>query len=298
MLINFDDLLAKAKEGETKVLVVACADDRHVLEAVEKARFLDIIRPILIGNKEIILMLLEDLNIDPNYYEIIDVIEHEKICDYAVKLVSENEGHVLMKGYVDTRVILKSVLKKEFNFKTEKRLSHISLFQISKYHKLLMSTDGAMNMYPNVDEKQEIIENAVEVFHKLGIKTPKVGIVAAIEKVNEKMQATVDAAELVKRNKENKLTGCIVDGPFALDNAINKEAAEHKGIESNVAGDVDLLVMPQIEAGNIFYKSLMFLSDAKSGSVVIGGKRPMVLTSRADSIESKFHSIVLASIVA
>lgn len=298
MLINFDDLLAKAKEGETKTLVVACADDRHVLEAVEKARLLGIIRPILIGNKEIILMLLEDLKIDPSYYEIVDVIDHETICDYAVKLVSENDGHVLMKGYVDTRIILKSVLKDEFNFKTEKRLSHISLFQISKYHKLLMSTDGAMNMYPNVDEKQEIIENAVEVFHKLGVKTPKVGIVAAIEKINEKMQPTVDAAELVKRNKENKLTGCIVDGPFALDNAINKEAAEHKGIESNVAGDVDLLVMPQIEAGNIFYKSLMFLSDAKSGSVVIGGKRPMVLTSRADSIESKFHSIVLASIVA
>ncbi len=298
MLKNFDDLIVKAKEGELKTLVVACADDKHVLEAIEKARLENIIRPVLIGNKEIILMLLEDLNINSNYYEIIDEVEHEKACDYAVKLVSENECHILMKGYVDTKIILKSVLKEAYGFKGTKRLSHVSLFELKNYHKLLMMSDGAMNMYPNVDEKQEIVENGVDVFHKLGIKMPKVGVIAAIEKFNEKMPPTVDAVELIKRNQEDKITGCIIDGPFALDNAISREAALHKGITSQVAGDVDMILMPQIETGNVFYKSMMFLADAKSASVVVGGKRPIVLTSRADSMESKFYSIALAAVIA
>jgi phosphate butyryltransferase len=297
MFKNMKDLVSQAKEGDLKTLVVACADDKHVLEAVEMARSEDIVRPILIGNKEIILMLFDSLKINQDYYEIIDEMEHDKACDYAVKLASENEGYILMKGYVDTKVILKSVLKEEFAFKGVRRLSHVSLFALKNYHKLLMMTDGAMNMYPNVDEKQEIIENGVGVFHKLGISNPKVGIIAAIEKLNNKMQPTVDAVELVKRNQEQKLTGCLVDGPFGLDNAISKEAAEHKGVKGDVAGDVDMILMPQIEAGNVFYKSMMFLADAKSASVVVGGKRPIVLTSRADSTESKFYSIALASLI-
>lgn len=298
MLKTMKDLVSKAKEGDLKTLVVACADDKHVLEAVEKARSEDIIRPILVGNKEIILMLFDKLKINQEYYEIIDVMEHEKACDYAVKLTSENKGYVLMKGYVDTKVILKSVLKPEYDFKASPRLSHVSLFEIKNYHKLLMMTDGAMNMYPDVDEKQEIIENAVKVLHKLGIVKPKIGVIAAIEKLNEKMQPTVDAVELVKRNQENKITGCLIDGPFGLDNAISKAAAEHKGVDSDVAGDVDMLLMPQIETGNVFYKTLMFLADAKSASIIIGGRSPIVLTSRADSTESKFFSIALAAVAA
>jgi phosphate butyryltransferase len=297
MFKNMKDLVSKAKESELKTLVVACADDKHVLKAVEQARLEDIIRPILIGNKEIILMLFKNLNINPDYYEIIDIMEHDSACDYAVKLTSENDGYVLMKGYVDTKVILKSVLKEEYAFKGTNRLSHVSLFELKNYHKLLMMTDGAMNMYPNVDEKQEIIENGVKVFHNLGISNPKIGIIAAIEKLNDKMQPTVDAVELVKRNQEHKLNGCLVDGPFGLDNAISKKAAEHKGVKGDVAGDVDMILMPQIEAGNVFYKSMMFLADAKSASVVVGGNKPIVLTSRADSTESKFYSIALASLI-
>lgn len=296
MLTTIKDLVAKAKEGDLKTLVVACADDKHVLEAVEKARAEGIVRPILVGNKEIIMMLFDDLSIDPSYFEIIDLMDHEQACDYAVKLVSENDGYILMKGYVDTKIILKSVLKEQFGFKGKNRLSHVSILEIKNYHKLLMMSDGGMNMYPNVDEKQEIIENAVEVLHHLGIKNPKIGVIAAIEKINEKMQPTVDAAELIKRNQSGKITGCIVDGPFALDNAINKEAAIHKGIDSDVAGDVDMILMPQIETGNVFYKSMMFLANAKSASIVVGGKRPIVLTSRADTTESKFYSIALAAV--
>ena len=295
MLNTIKDLIELAKDKGMSTLVVACADDKHVLDAVEKARAEGIIRPVLVGNKEIILMLLDDLTINPSYYEIVDIMDHEQACDYAVKLVSENDGHILMKGYVDTKIILKSVLKLEFGFKTDRRLSHISLFEIKNYHKLLMMSDGAMNMYPNVDEKQEIVENAVHVFHKLGNKNPKIGVIAAIEKINEKMQPTVDAQELIKRNQEGEITGCLIDGPFAIDNAINKEAAIHKGIDSEVAGDVDMILMPQIESGNVFYKSMMFLADAKSASMIVGGKRPIVLTSRADSTESKFYSIALAA---
>lgn len=295
MLHTINDLIKLAKEKEMSTLVVACADDKHVLDAVEKARAEGIIRPILVGNKEIILMLLDDLTIDPAYYEIIDLMDHEQACDYSVKLVSENDGYVLMKGYVDTKIILKSVLKPEYGFKGEHRLSHVSIFELKNYHKLLMMSDGAMNMYPNVDEKQEIIENAVKVFHKLGNINPKIGVIAAIEKVNPKMQPTVDAQELIKRNQEGIISGCMIDGPFAIDNAINKEAAIHKGIDSDVAGDVDLILMPQIESGNVFYKSMMFLADAKSASMIVGGKRPIVLTSRADSTESKFYSIALAA---
>ena len=298
MLKDMKELVLKAKEGDLKTLVVACADDKHVLKAVEKARLEDIIRPILVGNKEIILMLFESLDINEEYYEIIDVIDHENACDYAVKLTSENKGYVLMKGYVDTKVILKSVLKAEYEFKVSPRLSHVSIFELKNYHKLLMMTDGAMNMYPNVDEKQEIIENATKVFHKLGVAEPKIGVIAAIEKLNEKMQPTVDAVELIKRNREKKITGCLIDGPFGLDNAISKKAAEHKGVSGDVAGDVDMILMPQIESGNILCKSMMFLADAKSASIVVGGKSPIVLTSRADSTESKFYSITLAAVVA
>lgn len=294
MLKTIEDLILRAKAKEPKTLVVACADDKPVLEAVEKAREEGIIEPLLVGNKEIILLLLEDLNIDASHYQIVDLIDRAEAANHAVKLAGEHDNYILMKGFLDTSVLLKAVLNPEHNFRSGKRLSHVTLFATKNYHKLLMMTDGAMNMYPNVDEKHEILENAVSVLHGLDIANPKVGVIAAIEKVNEKMQATVDAKELIERNQKGIITGCIVDGPFALDNAISKEAAHHKGIESDVAGDVDLILMPQIETGNVFYKTMMFLADANSASIVVGAKKPIVLTSRADSTLSKFYSIALA----
>ena len=203
-----------------------------------------------------------------------------------------------MKGLVDTSIILKAALNKEFGLRTQNRISHVSVMEVSTHNKLIFMSDGAMNIAPTLDEKRQIIENSVVIAHSLGIENPNVGVLGAVEKVNPKMEATVHAAELVKMNKDGVINHCRVGGPFALDNAINKEAALHKGIKDPMAGDVDILIMPRIEAGNVFYKTMMFLANAKSASVIAGAKKPIVLTSRADSTESKFYSIALSALVA
>ena len=193
---------------------------------------------------------------------------------------------------------MKAALNKEFGLRTPNRISHVSVMEVPTHEKLLFMTDGAMNIAPTLDEKRQIIENSVKIAHALGNKTPNVGVIGAVEKVNPKMEATLHAQELVNMNLNNIITDCKVGGPFAIDNAINKEAALHKGIKDPMAGDVDILVMPRIEAGNVFYKTMMFLANAKSASVIAGAKKPIVLTSRADSPESKYYSIALSALVA
>jgi phosphate butyryltransferase len=298
MINSIQELVNQAKQIETKTLVVACAADEHVLEAVEMARSENIINGILIGNKNEIVKLLQQMSIHPNVYQIIDIEDKTAACLEAVKLVSTNKNFYLMKGLVDTSIILKAALNKEFGLRTNNRISHVSVMEVSTHPKLIYMTDGAMNIAPTLDEKRQIIENAVTIAHAIGNKNPHVGIIGAVEKVNPQMEATLDAQELVQMNKSGQIKGCVIGGPFALDNAINKEAAEHKGITDPIAGDIDILVMPRIEAGNVFYKTMMFLANAKSASVIAGAKKPIVLTSRADSKESKFYSIALGALVA
>ncbi len=298
MIQSMEAIVKKAQELEKKTLVVAVANDHHVMEAVEKARQNNIVDAILVGDQNAIEETLEDLDIDPLNYQIMHVVDTVQACEESVKLVSRNAGHFLMKGYVDTAVILRAALDKEYGLRTKNRISHVSVMEIPTYHKLLIMSDGAMNIAPDVENKQEIIENAVVIAHALGIETPNVGCIAAIEKVNPKMQATLDAEALVHMNSNGKINGCKIGGPFALDNAINKDAADHKGISDPMAGDVDIVLMPQIESGNVFYKSMMFLANAKSASVIAGAKKPIVLTSRADSTDSKYYSIALSAVVA
>ncbi len=298
MLKTMQDLVLKAKELEPKTLVVAVANDHHVLDAVNKAVQEGIIKAILVGDNQLISETIDDLGLNRDDFDILHIVDKVQACEEAVKLVSQNKGYFLMKGYVDTAVILRAALDKDYGLRTKNRLSHVSIMEISSYHKLLMMTDGAMNIDPDVDTKQEIIENAVKIAHAIGIEEPNVGCIAAVEKVNPKMTATLDAEKLVKRNQNDLITGCKIGGPFGLDNAIDKDAAEHKGIHDPMAGEVDLLLMPQIESGNVFYKSMMFLAGAKSASVIAGAKKPIVLTSRADSTESKFYSIALSALVA
>ena len=298
MIKTMQELVDKAKALQTKTLVVAVANDHHVLEAVEMARKADIIDAILVGNQPDIEETLEDLGLDINHYQILHVVDAVDACEEAVKLVSKNDGYFLMKGYVDTAIILRAALDKDYGLRTKNRLSHVTVLELPTYHKLLMMSDGAMNIAPDVDIKQEIIENGVAVAHAIGIDEPNVGCLAAVEKVNSKMPATLDAQTLVQRNQQGLIPGCVVGGPYALDNAINKAAAEHKGISDSMAGDVDFIIMPQIESGNIFYKAMMFLGNAKGASVIAGAKKPIVLTSRADSTESKFYSIALSALVA
>ncbi len=298
MIMTINDLVKKAKEIPTKTLVVACAADEHVLEAVDMAADLDIIKGILVGNKAEIIQILKSHNIDPSKYEIIDEQDKEQACLQAVKLVSSNEGYFLMKGLVDTSVILRAALNKDFGLRTQNRISHVSVMEVPTHKKLIFMTDGAMNIAPNLDEKRQIIENSVKIAHAVGNMNPNVGVIGAVEKVNPQMEATIHARDLVQMNKDEIITGCTVGGPFGMDNAINKEAALHKGVKDPMAGDVDILVMPRIEAGNVFYKTMMFLANAKSASVIAGAKKPIVLTSRADSKEVKFYSIALCALVA
>lgn len=298
MIKSINELVTAAKNIETKTLVVACAADEHVLEAVELARKENIINGILIGDQDAIHTILSKQGVDKDNYEIINETDKEQACLKAVKIVSESKDAFLMKGLVDTSVILRAALNKEFGLRTNNRISHCSVMEVPTHHKLIFMTDGAMNIAPTVDEKRQIIENSVKIAHAIGNKKPYVGIIGAVEKVNPKMEATMDAVELIKMNEENIIKDCIVAGPFAIDNAINREAALHKGITHEAAGNVDILVMPRIEAGNVFYKTMMFLAGAKSASVIAGAKRPIVLTSRADSTESKFYSIALSALVA
>jgi phosphate butyryltransferase len=297
MVKSIKELIEKAKKINSKTVVVACAADEHVLEAVELARKENIINGILVGNVEIIKEILTTLNIDSTNYTYVKILDKTESCLEAVKIVNTDKDFFLMKGLVDTSIILRAALNKEFGLRTNNRISHVSVIEVSTHPKLIFMSDGAMNIKPTLDEKRQIIENSIVIANALGLETPKVGIIAAVEKVNPQMEATLDAVELIKMNKENILNGCIVGGPFAIDNAINKEAAILKGVSDPIAGDVDILIMPQIESGNVFYKSMMFLGKAQSASVIAGAKKPIVLTSRADSTLNKFHSIALGALV-
>ena len=298
MIKSIAELILKAKRIKTKTMVVACAADAHVLEAVELARKNNIINGILVGDEKKIKKILKSLDINEENYEIIDEADKTEACIISVKLVNKEDGFFLMKGLVDSSIILKAALNKEYGLRTPNRISHVSVLEVQTHNKLIFMSDGAMNIAPNLDEKRQIIENSLVIAHSLGLELPKVGVIGAVEKVNPQMEATLHAEQLMKMNQEGIIKGCIVGGPFAIDNAINKEAALLKGIKDPIAGEIDILIMPRIESGNIFYKTLMFLANAKGASIIAGAKKPIVLTSRADSTESKFNSIALAALVA
>ncbi len=298
MIKNFNDVLKVAKERGPKTVAVACAQDSDVLIAVDKAEKLGIVKAILVGDKTKIEDICKSTNIDSSKYEIIDIEDLSQASLKAVELVSSGKAHMVMKGQVDTSIILKAVLNGEVGLRTGNVLSHVAVFDVEDYERLLLVTDAAMNIAPDLKTKKQIIENAVIVAKALDIEEPKVGVICAKEKVNPKMPATVDAGELVKMNENGEITGCIVGGPFALDNAVSVEAAKHKGIEHPVAGKADILMMPTIEAGNVLYKALAFLSRSKNAGVIVGAKAPIILTSRADNEEAKLNSIALGVLMA
>ena len=274
---------------------MASAADEHSLDAVFKASEKNIIEPVLLGDKNKIIEICKDKGYDYSSAEIIHYQDNNKAVKESVRLIKEGKGNILMKGYTSTATLLKAILNDKDGLKDAPLLSHFALFELSNYHKLIGLTDVAMNIAPDLKEKVGIIGNAVTYMHKIGYKKPKVAVIGAVELVNEKMPATIDAAILSKMAQRNQISGCIIDGPLAFDNAMSKKSAEHKGIISNVAGDADLLVMPNIEAGNVLYKSLAF-SGAKLAAVILGALVPVVLTSRSDTEESKLNSIILAAV--
>jgi phosphate butyryltransferase len=285
--------LAK-KKGLCKI-VVAAAEDKPVLLAIKKAYEEGIVIPVLIGDEKAIRKIAIEIGFDIQNIEIIDEINPGLSAKRAVACIKEGKASVLMKGLVATAPLLKAVLDKETGLRKSATLSHLALFESSFYHKVFAVTDAAMNINPGFEEKVHILTNAVDVFHRLGFKNPKVAVLTPVETVNEKIESTMHAAQLTMMNKRKQINGCIVDGPLALDNAISFEAAEHKGITSEVAGDADILMVSNLDSGNILYKSLIFLGGALSAAIITGASVPVVLTSRADSEHSKFISIALAA---
>jgi phosphate butyryltransferase len=295
MLKDLNQIMEMARAKATRTLIVAAAEDEHVLEAVKEAKVQNMIHPILVGNEPKVREIAQKLGFDLNDVEIHHEADPARASVKAVALIREGRGQILMKGLVSTGPLLRAVLDKEIGLRKGATLSHIAFFESPYYHKLLGVTDAAMNVAPEFEEKVDILNNAVDTFHKLGVPNPKVAVVSAVETVNPKMEATVHAAMLTMMNRRGQIKGCLVDGPLAVDNAISKEAAIHKGIISDVAGDVDIILTPDINGGNILYKTLNFIGGASVAAVIMGARVPIVLTSRSDSALSKLQSIALAA---
>ncbi|KUK20620.1 MAG: Phosphate butyryltransferase [Pseudothermotoga lettingae] len=294
LMSRFLEIVEKVR-GIRRKLVVASAGDSVVLNAVKLAVEYEIVSPILVGPYEKIKVLSSNIDLDLSKCEVVDSPESDAAAK-AVEIADKN-GELLMKGLVKTGDLMKLVLQDEYRLKTGSTMTMVSVFDIPSYAKLLAVSDAGMIISPTLEQKVDMINAAVRVMKKFGVEKPKVAVLGAVEIPNLKMSATLDAAILSKMNDRNQIKDCIVDGPFALDNAVSIEAAKHKGVESPVAGDADVLIMPDIEAGNIFYKSMVFLANAKVASVILGARLPIVLTSRADSDETKLYSIALGALL-
>ena len=278
-----------------KRMAVAVAADRHTLEAVFTAREQGIARPILVGDKALILEILathHETVPDEDIYDVMDIVA---ACELAVSLVREGKADFLMKGLVDTSVILKAVVNKDHGLGKGGVMSHFTMFEVPTYHKILVPVDGGMVTYPTLEQKKAIIENTVTTLLEMGYECPKVGVLACTEKVNPKMPETVEAKALQQMNQDGEIKGCIVEGPISYDCAIDKEIAQFKGLQSKIAGDVDILIAPNIHAGNIMGKMLACTCKAKMAGFIVGAKCPIVLTSRGSSAEEKYLSIVVSA---
>lgn len=299
MIKNLQDMLAKLKGNDKVILSVAAAEDKEVLIAIKDAVEKEIIKPILVGQADKIKAISKEIGFSLEGIEIINAESIEESAKIAVELVSSKKADFVMKGLLDTAVLLKSVLNKDYGLRTDSLLSHVMIYELESYHKLLLLTDGGMNIAPDYDQKEKIVKNSIQAAKSLGMETVKVACLAAKEKVNPKMQATVDADLLQKACEEGKFgENVLVEGPLAFDLAVSKEASEIKGFKSEVSGDADILVVPTIEVGNGIGKSFTYMAKSKSAGIIMGAKAPIVLVSRADSHESKLYSIAYGALVA
>ncbi|GLC29481.1 bifunctional enoyl-CoA hydratase/phosphate acetyltransferase [Clostridium omnivorum] len=293
---TFEDLIKKVQnlDSKKKVAVVA-AQDEHTLEAVFRAKKDNIVEPILIGDKQKIKEVIERLQEDLSEEAIIEVNDDAAAAAKAVELINSEKADFIMKGKIQTADILKAVVNKEKGLRTGNVMSHVVIHELPTYHKLLAVTDGGMMMYPNLEEKKQIIENAVNTFIAMGYDEPKVAVLAAVETVNPKMPEAVDADLLKKMNENGEIKNCIVEGPISYDLTMSKESADIKGFKSPVTGDADILIVPNITAGNILGKSLVYSAGAKMAGFIVGAKVPIVLTSRGSTAEEKYLSLVLSA---
>lgn len=293
-LKSFEEMIEQMNRSNLPTIAVAAAEDHEVLMAVKEAAKMELAEFHLFGDGQKINEYAEAMNLPLDSFKITNESDPVKASRKAVESVSSGESQILMKGLVPTAVILKAVLDKEIGLRTNRVLSHVAMFEIDGYDRMIFLTDAAMNIAPPLDQKVQIIQNVIDIARSVGVEKPKIASIAAVETVNPNMQATIDAALLSKMADRGQIANAIIDGPLALDNAISIEAAKHKGIESEVAGLADVLLVPNIEVGNVLYKSLVYFSKVKVGAVIAGAQAPIVLTSRADSHQTKLNSIVLA----
>ena len=295
---SFEELISKANQKTLKKVSVSNAQDEPVLQAVKAAKEQNIATAILVGDEAKIREIAASIDMDLTDFEIINEPDTEAAALKAVELVHNGKADILLKGLLETKTFLKSVLNKEVGLRTGKMLSHVCVFEIEGINRLLFFTDVAFNTYPTLVDKVNIINNAVEVAHACGIECPKVAPLCAVETVNPKMQPTVDADNLTKMYEGGDFKGCQIYGPLSMDLAIDPEAAVHKGVTNPVAGHADILLFPNIDAGNITYKILVRTAKVKIGNVLVGTSAPVVLTSRSDDFQTKLNSIALATVIA
>ncbi len=295
---SFEELISKANQKTLKKVSVSNAQDEPVLQAVKAAKEQNIATAILVGDEAKIREIAASIDMDLTDFKIINEPDTEAAALKAVELVHNGKADILLKGLLETKTFLKSVLNKEVGLRTGKMLSHVCVFEIEGINRLLFFTDVAFNTYPTLADKVNIINNAVEVAHACGIECPKVAPLCAVETVNPKMQPTVDADNLTKMYESGVFKGCQIYGPLSMDLAIDPEAAVHKGVTNPVAGHADILLFPNIDAGNITYKILVRTAKVKIGNVLVGTSAPVVLTSRSDDFQTKLNSIALATVIA
>ncbi|GAB4381720.1 MAG: phosphate butyryltransferase [Calditrichia bacterium] len=296
MVTSFQQLVNEVQSGVKHTIAVAAAQDADVLEALQKAAKENLATVILLGDQQQIEKIAKSQKINVTQHEILHCQDEEEAVRTAVQIIRQGKAEILMKGICSTAILMKAVLDKETGLRESGLLSHLAVFEIASYPKLIFMSDAALNIAPTLAEKISITQNAIAAAHRLGLQKPKVALLAAVEKINpEKMSATVDAALIAKMGERGQIKGAIIDGPLALDNAFSAKSCAVKGIVSEVGGDADIAIVPDIEAGNIFYKLMSYLAGAKTAGVILGAKVPIVLTSRADSEETKFLSIATAA---
>ena len=296
---NFKEILEKVKALPKKTVSVAVAQDSEVLMAVKAAKEQGIANSVLFGDAEKIAEIAAEIGMNIDDYKVVDIKDPIEAAHEAVKYVHDGNADMYMKGLIETKDFLRSVLDKEVGLRSGRPLSHVCVFEMNGYDKLLFLTDVAFVPYPTLEDKVSIIENTVEICRAVGIECPKVAPLAAVEVVNPKMPVTEEAAELTKMNEEGKIQNCIVDGPLSFDLATCPEAAQHKGATGRkIVGDADVVLFPDIHAGNITYKALVHYADVINGNMITGTAAPVILTSRSDSFEVKVNSLALAALVA
>ena len=295
---NYERLIARAKQVPPATTVVVHPCDETSLRAVAEAAEAGIITPTLVGPKASIAALARQHGIDISRFELIDAVDADEAAAQGVKLIHEAKGELLMKGSLHTDELMRAVTASATGLRTARRISHVFVMDVPTYPEPLLITDAAINIFPDLDAKRDIIQNAIDLFTQAGLGTPRVAIVSAVETVTSKIPSTIEAAALCKMAERGQITGGVLDGPLAFDNAIDPEAAKIKGIHSPVAGRAQILVVPDLEAGNMLAKNLSFLAQADAAGIVLGARVPIILTSRADSVRTRMASCAVAALYA